>query len=83
MTTNDLKQFVLELQSIGIDIARQVEASKEIRKTVVALIEELGLGKVTSVEPVEFLIDNLRVTVIQEKGGGKDFTVTFKELKQI
>lgn len=77
-----LAAAVLRIKEIGVEIAKLSLESKDLRKQVAEEIQSSGLGSVTEVESVEFLIGNLRVSVIQEKGG-KDFTVTFKELKSV
>ena len=77
-----LAESILRVKEIGVEIAKLSLESKELRKQIAQDVESSGLGTVSEVESVEFLIGNLRVSVIQEKGG-KDFTVTFKELVNV
>lgn len=77
-----LKDAVLEIKAIGQQIAELSKRSKDLRATVATEVATAGIGEVNDHEPVEFLIDNLNVSVVRAKDG-KDYTVTFKELKSI
>lgn len=79
--SQELKNNILRIKQIGIQIAALSDESKSLRSAVAAAVEEQGFGHVTSDESVDLLLDNLLVSVIKERGGSKDFTVTFKELK--
>jgi len=82
----ELAQNVQRFKSIGKEIAELYEESKTLRASIAAATDELELGhiKVNTEEAVEFLVGNLRVSVVAAKDEEiDDFTILIRELKSI
>ena len=82
MNQQELKEKIARFREIGPQIEALSEESKTLRSEIASGVDELNLGHipVNEDEEVEFIVDNVRVSVRKQRDR-KDYTILMRELK--